>query len=223
MISHFRGNRKIPAIYPKFWVSVSAFCMIAASQVAAAQRVTAADVDTEILSAILKAAASDAGPVALRVDPRPLVDARYVYVVEPGSIAQVSVDVLRRRTDAIRAAGLSVVDTTIINESRNCPGALVLSPVDSLGRVEGKHVGGCPVDPFDVLAVGPPRPGKTVLPTDSVYDRDTETPARGYWAARVIRTTLGHGRSSTYAADYVLAHRGGTWVIVKKVGLIYSE
>ncbi len=217
-------DREGPAICRRFAIHVAAFVAITASQVAQAQRVSAADVDTDVLSVILKAAAADAGPGDLRVDPRPLAaDAVYLYVIEPQAIAHVSADVIRRRTDVIRATGLRVADTMIVNQVNNCPGALVISRVDSLGRVDAKHVVGCPEDSFMVLAVGPPRPGTAILPGDSVYDRDTETAARGYWAARVIRTSLGHGRSSTLAADYVLANRGGTWVVIKKVGLVYAE
>ncbi len=198
--------------------------LIAASQVAGAQRLTSADVDTEVLSLILKAAISDAGRGDLRVDPRPLIaDAAELYTVQSEAIAPVSALIVRRRTAVIRAAGLRMVDTMIVNQSRNCPGALVISEPDSLGHIDDRHVIGCPEEPFAVLAVGPPRPGSAVLPGDQVYDRDAETAARGYWAARVIRTTLGHGRSSVYAADYVLAKRAGTWVVIKIVGLMYVE
>jgi hypothetical protein len=224
MNSHFTKIGEIPATYRRFAVSVSAFFVISAAHVAGAQRVTGADVDTDVLSAILKAPASDAGPVGLRVDPRPLTaDAAYQYDIEPPAMARVSADVIRRRTDVIRVAGLRAADTTIVNQSRKCPGAMVINPVDSAGRVDAKRVAGCPEDPFDVVSVGPPRPGSAILPDDSVYDRDSETAARGYWAVRVIRKTLGHGRSSAYAADYVLVKRAGAWVVVRKVGLMYSE
>jgi hypothetical protein len=224
MNSHFTKIRAIPATYRGLAVSVSAFFVISAAQVAGAQRVTGADVDTDVLSAILKAAASDPGPVDLRVDPRPLTaDAANQYEIEPQALARVSADVIRRRTDVIRVAGLRAADTTIVNQSRKCPGALVIYPVDSAGRVDAKRVPGCPEDPFDVISVGPPRPGSAILPDDSVYDRNSETAARGYWAVRVIRKTLGHGGSSAYAADYVLAKRGGAWLVIKKVGLMYSE
>jgi hypothetical protein len=223
-IDNHRENPRILAVYRGFAVHVGVFFLVAVSQVAGAQRSPGAVTDSEVLPAILKAALSDAGRGDLRVDPRPLIaDAVYLYTVRPEVIAPVSASVLDGRAAIIRAAGLRTVDTTAVNQSRNCPGALVISQPDSLGHVDDRRVVGCPQEPFDVLAVGPPRPGSAVLPEDQVYDRAAETVARGYWAARVIRTTLGHGRSSVYAADYVLAKRGGAWVIVKIVGLMYSD
>jgi hypothetical protein len=223
MNRHLSKVREIPATYRRFAVSLSTFLMICASPVAA-QRVTGADIDTDVMSAILKFAASAGGAVDLRVDPRPLAaDAVNQYEIGTESIAHVSAEVIRRRTDAIRVAGLRAADTLVVNQSRKCPGALVVRPADSLGRVDANRVAGCPEGPFDVISVGPPRPGSVILPNDSVYDRSSETAAHGYWAARVIRTTLGHGGSSTYAADYVLAKRDGAWLVIKKVGLMYSE
>jgi hypothetical protein len=224
ILDNLRQNHKILDVYRGFVVHAGFFLVIAASQVAGAQQVTAADVDTDVLSAILKAALSDAGTIDLRVDPRPLIaDPTFLYTVQPEAIASVPALVVSRRADVIRAAGLSTVDTAILEQARSCPGALVISKPDSLGRIDRGHVAGCPEEPFAVLAVGPPRPGDTVLPADQVYDRDAEMAARGYWATRVIRTTLGHGRSSVYAADYVLTKRAATWVVIKIVGLMYSE
>jgi hypothetical protein len=224
-MNNLRENPKNFFAYHRSAVRVGAFFLIAASQVAGAQqRSPGAEIDADVLSAILKAALSDAGRVDLRVDPRPLIaDAAYLYTVRPEVLASVSASIVQGRADIIRAAGLRIVDTTVVNQSRECPGALVISQRDSLGHVNDKHVVGCPEEPFAVVAVGPPRPGSAVVPEDQVYDRATETAARRYWAARVIRTTLGHGRSSVYAADYVLAERSGKWVVIKIVGLMYSE
>jgi hypothetical protein len=225
MASRFKRVREIFAPDRKFAASISAFfMMICGSQVAGAQRVTGTEADTVALSAILKFAAADTAPIDLSVDPRPLTaNAAFQYEIEAQAIARVSDDVIRRRTEVIRTAGLRVADTTMVNQSRKCPGVLVISPPDSLGRVDAKRVPGCPEGSFDVLAVGPLRPGSAILPGDSVYDRGTETAAHGYWAARVILLGVGHGRSSTLAADYVLAYRAGTWVVIKKVGLMYSD
>jgi len=222
-MNSLRKNREIPAIYRRIAIHAGALFALAASQVAGAQRSSGPDVDNAVLSAILKAAASDAGRGDLRVDPRPLIVDAALYSVQPEAMAHASPVVVRRRTAVINAAGFKTVDTTIVNQSRNCPGSLVTRPLDSLGRVDDKRVVGCPEKPFAVIAVGPLRPGSAVLPQDQVYDRDTETAARGYWAARVIRTTLGRGRSRAYAADYVLAKRAGTWVVIKIVGLMNVE
>ncbi|MEO5904895.1 MAG: hypothetical protein ABIQ55_12850 [Gemmatimonadaceae bacterium] len=58
---------------------------------------------------------------------------------------------------------------------------------------------------------------------DKVYDRDTKSAARGYWAARIIRTGMGRGGSTLSESDYVLAKRSGKWLVIKIVGLSYSE
>ena len=212
-----RNNHELGAIYSRVAVPVGLVVAIAASQVAQAQQVSAAETDTAVLPVIIKAEASEAGHPTLRVDPRPLIpNAAWLYDVEPHALARVTADVIRRRIDIIRAVGLPVVDTILVDRSRKCPGALRISPPDSLSR-------GCPEAPFDVLAVGPPRPGSAVLPGDSVYDRNAEAAARGYWAVRIILYGFGHGRSGGYAADYVLAYRNGTWVTVKRVLLIYAD
>lgn len=215
---------RVVDVYRRFAGHIGVFFLIAASQIAGAQPTPRAVTDADVLPVILKAALSEAGRGDLRVDPRPLIsDATYLYAVQPEVIAPVSAAVVDGRAAVIRAAGLPVVDTTVVNRSRNCPGALVSSHPDSLGRVDNTRVTGCPEEPFVVLAVGPPRPGSAAIPADQVYDRAAETAACGHWAARVIRTTLGHGRSSVYAADYVLAERAGKWMVVKIVGLMYSE
>lgn len=218
----FRENREIPAIWRKFTVHVGACFTIAASQLAGSQGSTEWPLDAQLLSAILKAAISDAGRADLRVDPRPLVANRELETVEPGAIAPVSALVVRRRTAVIRAAGLRTVDATRLNQNSDCPGVFVIDEPDSLGHTDDKHVG-CPKESFAVLAVGPPRPGSAVLAGDGVYDRGSGTAARGYWAARVIRTSLGPGGSSVYASDYVLAKRAGMWVVIKIVGRSYTE
>jgi hypothetical protein len=197
----FDKSRRIPATCHTCGV-LSAFLVICASHVVGAQRIAGADVDIAILPAILEFAALDARPVDLRVDPRPLAaGAAYQYEIEPQALARVSAGVISRRADVLRAAAMRIADTAMVNQSRNCAGALVITPADSLGRGESKRVVGCPEDPFDVISVGSPRRGSAILPDDSVYDRDSEAAARGYWAVRVIRTTLGHERSSAYAAD----------------------
>jgi hypothetical protein len=219
-----RENSRILSVYRGFAVHVGAFLLILASQIAGAQRSPAEPTDAEVLPAILKAALSDAGRGDLRVDPRPLIaDATYLYSVRPEVLAPVGVSVVDGRGAIIRAAGLRIVDTTVVNQSRNCPGALVISPPDSPARVDNRGDIGCPEEPFVVLVIGPPRPGSAAIRADQVYDRAAETAACGHWATRVIRTTLGHGRSSVYAADYVLAERAGKWEVVKIVGLMYSE
>ena len=196
--------------------------LISGSQVVGAQPSPRPVTDAEVLPVILKAALSDGARGDLRVDPRPLIpDASYQYAIQPEVFASVSQGVIDRRGAIIRAAGLAVVDTTVVNQSRSCPGILVVP--DSLQGVDNRRALGCPEKPFDVLTVGPPRPGSASIPTDQVYDRSRETAACGYWAVRVIRTTFGHGRSTTFAADYVLTERAGQWVLVKTVGLMHSE
>lgn len=217
----FRENPEIPAVYRRFAVGVGAFFTIAASQVAGGQQSTSAASDTSLLSAILKAAISEVGPVELRVDPRPLVADSAVYGVEPQVIAPISPAVLRQRTAVIRAAGLRTVDATKVGQNKDCPGVFVIIQHDLL-RNPNTHAG-CPDKSFYVLAVALPRPGRDVLPGDEVYNRDVERAARGYWAARVIQTNLGPGGSSVKASDYVLAKRAGTWVVIKMVGLMYAE
>jgi hypothetical protein len=221
MNSRFRENREIPAVYRRFALGVGAFFTIAASEVAGGQQSTGAAADTSLLSAILKAAISDAGRVELRVDPRPLVADPELYTVQSEAIAPVSALVVRRRSDVIQAAGLRTIDATIVNQNSKCPGTFVIGKLDSLHH-SNSHVG-CPEEPFYVLAVGLPRPGSDALAEDEVYDRDTEKAGRGYWAARVIRTLIGPGGSSVHASDYVLEKRAGTWVVVKIVGLMYIE
>lgn len=223
-MKNLNEDPRVVDVYRRLAVHVGVVFLVAASQVAGAQPSTRVVTDAEVLPVILKAALSDAGRRDLRVDPRPLrADPAYLYAVEPVVMAPVSPSVVDGRSVIIRAAGLRTVDTTVVNQSRDCPGALVPSHPDSLGRVDNRRVGGCPEQPFDVLAVGPPRPGSAAIPQDRVYDRATETAACGYWAVRVIRTTLGHGRSSAFAADYVLAERAGKWVVVKTVGLMHSD
>lgn len=212
---------EMAAVYRRFAVGVGAFFTIAASQVAAGQQATSAAADTSLLSVILKAAISEAGRLELRVDPRPLVAFPEQYDVQPEAIARISPAVARRRNAIIRAAGLRTVDATKVGLNEDCPGVFVMGRPDSLGHSD-THAG-CPKEAFYVLAIALPRPGRDVLPVDEVYDRDTETAARGYWAARVIRTNVGPGGSSVYASDYVLAKRAGSWVVVKIVGLMYTE
>lgn len=200
------------------------FFLIAASQVVGAQPSPRTVTEAEVLPVILRAALSDGARGDLRVDPRPLIaDASYLYAVQPEVIASVGTAVIEGRAAIIRAAGLAVVDTTVVNQSKSCPGTLVLSRPDSLKGVDNTRVVGCPEKPFDILTVGPPRPGSAAIPKDQIYDRSTETAACGYWAVRVIRTTLGHGRSTAFAADYVVTQRASEWVVVKTVGLMYAE
>lgn len=194
--------------------------MVAALQ-ASAQQPTNAAADGALLSAVLLAARTDAGQEELLVDPRPLAADPQVYDVQPEAFQPVSAVVLRQRSDIIRAAGLREVDATKIGQNAQCPGVLVTTeggtPVDST-----KHAG-CPKKLFSVLAVGLPRSGTAALKGDEVYDRETQSAARGYWAARVIRTSLGPGGSSVYAADYVLTKRAEKWIVMKVVGLLYTE
>jgi hypothetical protein len=221
MSTRSRENREIPAIYRWLGLGVGVFFTIAASRTAGGQQSTSAAADTSLLSAILKAAISEAGRVELRVDPRPLVADSELGDVQPGLIVPVSPAVLRRRTAVIRAAGLRTIDATKVGQNLTCRGVFVIDSPDSLGN-KTRHVG-CPKEPLDVLAVALPRPGRDVLPRDEVYDRDVERAARGYWAVRVIQTSLGPGGSSLKASDYVLAKRAGSWVVVKIVVLSYSE
>jgi hypothetical protein len=205
-------------------LKIVVLCLIAISQVAAGQTRPRTVTDSEILPVILKAALSGNPQGDLRVDPRPLIpDASYQYEIQPEAFASVSQSVIDKRGAIVRATGLTVVGTALVNQTNNCPGTLVAGQPDSLAGVDNKRRLGCPQKPFDILTVGPPRPGRISIPTDQVYDRSGETAACGYWAVRVIRTTLGHGRSSTFAADYVLTQRGGEWVVVKTVGLMYSH
>ncbi len=204
-----REKRGIPAIYRWFALGMGVFFTIAASHVAGGQQPTSAAADTGLLSAILRAAISGAGGGELRVDPRPLVADSEVDGVEPQVIASVSPAVLRQRTAVIRAAGLRTVDATKVGQNLTCRGVFVIDLPDSLGN-STRHVG-CPKEALDVLAVALPRAGRDVLPGHEVYDRDVERAARGYWAARVIQTSLGPGGSSVKASDYVLAKRAGTW------------
>jgi hypothetical protein len=223
-MSHLSEDPRVAEVRQRLALHVGVVLLIAASQVVGAQPSPRAVTDAEILPVILKAALLDAGRADLRVDPRPLIaDASYLYAIQPEVMAHVSAAVIDGRAAIIRAAGLAIVDTMVVNQSRNCPGSLAVSQPDSLGHVDNSRVVECPEKPFDVLAVGPPRPGSVAIPKDRVYDLNGETPACGYWAVRVIRTTLGHGGSSAFAADYVLAERAGKWVVVKTVGLMYTH
>ena len=213
-----------PTVYRRLAVAIGLFLLIAAPDGIGAQRSPRVVTEAELLPAILNAAFSDAGRGDVRVDPRPLkADATDLYVMQPEAVAPVSASVVDGRAAIIRAAGFQIVDTIVVNRSRNCPGALVPKTLDSLGRVDNRRSAECPEKPFDVIAVGPARPGSAAIPNDRVYDRAAETAACGYWAVRVIRTTLGHGGSSVYAADYVLAEQAGKWIVVKIVGIIYTE
>lgn len=196
--------------------------MLAASQHAGGQQSTRMARDTSLMSAILNAAISDIRGGRLRVDPRPLIAREGLEEVRSEDIASISPAVVRLRTAAIRTLGLSIVDATKVNQNRKCPGAFVLGKPDSLGHHTDAHEG-CPKESFYVMAIGLPRPGVALLAPDSVYDRETEKAARGYWAARVIRTAMGPGGSNLNVSDYVLTRRTGTWVVIKMVGLSYSE
>jgi hypothetical protein len=221
MISKFRESRETP-IHRWFALGVSVFLLIAASNIAGGQQLTSAAADTSLLSAILRAAISDAAGEELRVDPRPLVADTEIYDVHPQAIARVSPAVMRRRTAVIRAAGLRTVDATKVGQYKDCPGAFVIGKPDSHGTPTNSH-DRCPQEAFNVLAVALPRPGRDVLPGDEVYDRDVERAGRGYWAVRVIQTKLGPGGSNLKASDYVLARRAGTWEVIKIVVLAFSE
>jgi hypothetical protein len=219
-----KDHPRVFDIYSRLTLRTGVFFLMTASQVVGAQTSPLTVTEAEVLPVILRAALSNGARGDLRVDPRPLIaDASYLYAVQPEVIASVGTAVIERRAAIIRAAGLAVVDTTVVNQSKSCPGALVLSQRDSLKGVDNARVVGCPEKPFDILTVGPPRPGSAAIPEDQMYDRSTETAASGYWAVRVIRTTLGHGRSTSFAADYVLTVRGGEWMVVKTVGLMYAE
>lgn len=217
-----RENREIPAIYRWFVFGAGVFVTIAASHVAGGQQSTSAAADMNLLSAILKAAISDARPEELRVEPRPLVADSELGDVQPGLIVPVSPAVLRLRSAVIRAAGLRTVDATKVGQNKDCPGGFVWSKPDSLGNPTNVHER-CPKEVFYVLAIALPRRGRDDFPGNEVYDRDTESPARGYWAARVIQTYLGPAGSNLKEADYVLAKRAGTWAVVKIVVLSFSE
>jgi hypothetical protein len=215
-----RKASNTPAVYRRFAKGVIVFFTIAVSQVAAAQQDIAAAADTSLLSAILRAAISDAGRQDLRVDPRPLVAFPKRNDVHPAAIAEISSAVTNLRTAIISAAGLRTVDAVKVGQTLDCRGIFAIGATDSLGH---SYHAGCPTEAFDVLAIALPRPGCDVLPGDEVYDRDTERAARGYWAARVIRTSVGSGGSVVYSADYVLAKRAGSWEVIKIVGLMYLE
>lgn len=223
MSLRFIENGDVSARNRWFALGVGALVMIAATCVASGQQSTGIAADTSLLSAILKAAISDPGRGGgdLRVDPRPLI-AEGGIGVYPETFAPVSALVVRLRTAVIHSAGLRTVDATKVNQNIECRGVFVRDQRDSLGHLHDVHAG-CPKETIDVLAVGLPRPGSSVLAPDKVYDSATEMAARGYWAARVMITTLGRGGSSLFASDYVLARRAGTWVVVKMVGLSYSE
>lgn len=216
-----REGPDIAAVYRRFTLGAAALFTIATSQVAAAQQATTAAADTSLLSAILKAAMSDAGRQDLHVDPRPLVAFPKQNDVHPEAIAGISAAITNLRTAVIRAAGLRTVDATKVGQTEDCRGIFAIGETDSLGQSD--YHSGCPKESFDVLAIALPRPGCDVLPGEAVYDRDSESAARGYWAARVIRTTVGPGGSVVYSADYVLAKRAGSWVVITIVGLLYLE
>lgn len=201
--------------------AVGAFFVIPASDSAGHQGPTTYAADSSLLSAIVKAAIIDTGPgEELRVDPLPLVARDEMEEVLSKDMVPVSPEVLRRRTEIIRAAGLRTVDAVRVKQSKDCPGIFYVGKRDSLRRPLIHP--GCPKQFFYVLAIALPRPGTRVFP-GQVYDRDTQQPARGHWAARVIRTAIGPGGTSLYAADYVLARRGGKWSVIKIVGILYSE
>lgn len=216
-----REGPDVAAGYRGFAVAVAAFLTIAASQVAGGQQPDSVAADTSLLSAILQAAVSDAGRQVLLVDPRPLVAFPKRNDVHQEAIAGISPAVTDLRTAVIRAAGLRTVDATKVGQTMDCRGIFAIGGTDSLGQSD--YHAGCPKEAFDVLAIALPRPGCGVLPGEEVYDRDTETAARGYWAARVIRTTVGPRGSVVYSADYVLAKRAGSWEVIKIVGLLYLE
>lgn len=216
-----RENHRIAATYGKSALAIGAFFLIGASPVASARQSTDAASDGQLLSAILKAAKLQAGRLELRVDPRPLKADSTLTSVQPEGIAAVSPSVVHLRTGVIRGSGLQPVDARIVNQNSNCPGVLVIGQPDSLG-VSNAHAG-CPGKQFAVLAIGLPRRGNPALAGREVYDRDSKAAARGYWAARVIQTSLGPVGSSVHASDYVLTKRAGEWVVVKIVGLMYTE
>jgi len=219
--THFRENCEIPARFRRLAIGIGSLLTLVASQSAGAQESINAAADTSLMSAILRAAISNGGRTDLRVDPRPLVANGELYTFESNALAPVSAPDVRLRSAVIQAAGLRTVDATSANQSKNCPGVFVIGKPDSLG--DSNSHAGCPKEVFAVLAVGLPRAGSKVLAADEVYDLATETVARGYWAARVIRTSLGPSGSSVYASDYVLAKRAGAWVVIKIVGLMYTE
>jgi hypothetical protein len=219
---HSQERREFPAMYGWLHLAVGVLFAIGAPSFAACQQTTSLAGDASLLSAILRAAISDAGQVDMRVDPRPLIADSELFDVQSDLIVPVARSVLRRRTAVIRAAGLRTVDATKVGQNKDCPGVFVMGRPDSLG-IPAKSHGRCPKEAFDVLAIALPRPGADALPGDEAYDRDTESPARGYWAARVIHTALGQGGSSVKASDYVLARRAGKWVVVKIVVLAFSE
>ena len=177
--------------------------------------------DLKLLSAMLEAASREAQRMELRVDPRPLLAAFRNHSIRAGGMAPLSSATQRARVAVIRAAGFRAVDATKVGQNQACPGTFALVKPDST-RVSNSYPG-CPNRTFAVLVVGLPRIGTAVRPQGEVYDRQTESAAQGYWAARVIRTTLTPNGSSVYASDYVLSKRDGMWTVVKIIGLMYTE
>lgn len=109
----------------------------------------------------------------------------------------------------IRRAGL---DTVAVATIEQCPGRLV--PSDSVTR------SGCPSRPETLVAVGTARVGGAYWSGGPYDDRESGRQA-GHMVMRVIENSLDKGGSVITVADYVLAVRGGRWVVLKRVPLIY--
>ena len=173
--------------------------------------------DTSLLVAVVRALRSDAGPLPVVVDPRPLVAKSELFDVARG-FATVPETTLRARERALRGGGAESGDAVALGQNSSCPGIL-FSP----GRGDENPHARCPKRAMYVAAIGLPRPGTARPSPVEVYDPVRMRAAEGYWAVRVVRTIVGPRGSSVSHNDYVMQRDALGWKFIKAVPLLYTE
>ena len=174
--------------------------------------------DTALLTAIVRAVRSEAGPLRLFVDPRPLRPDSQLFEVTRAKFGRTSPEVLQAREAALRNMHVEPGDAVALGGNARCPGIFVLPE-----RPGHNPHAQCPGERRYVVAVGLPRPGMGRLPNGGVYDRDRMLAAEGYSAVRVVRTIVTPEGSSLAYYDYVMQKQAGGWKFVQAAGLLHVE
>lgn len=175
--------------------------------------------DTSLLGAVVREIKAAAGKVQVRVDPRPLRPAYGILEVTHDSFLRIPEDVLELRRAFLLAMGIESVDAAIIGQNERCAGDGYIRDKDEVDP----HAG-CPAQPLYVVALGLPQPGSEVLPENRPYEKFGRGPGFGFWALRVVGTSLSKSGSSVTTYDYVLRLTPEKqWQFVEKHALIGSH
>jgi hypothetical protein len=168
--------------------------------------------DTALLTAVVRAVQSDRRAYKMIVDPRPLLPE--VEDVVSASFARIPRAVLQAREDALRNMRVEPGDALALGQNARCPGISVRPE-----RAGHDPHAQCPQERLYVVAIALPRPGTARPPAGQVYHTLSRSAAEGYWAVRVIGTTVGPEGSALKGYDYVLKKEGAGWTFVGAVPL----